>query len=316
MKRGIDLTAWVCVEDDEPIPKKPLVVSVSSVCVPTPSHHHGFHPDLLSPHSEDTDACDPYPCEDAQLSAADYYSTFIDRTKEQCEAESQAPQRSKEWKEARKFALTGSDFGSAAGLNPFCSPEELAKKKLWDTFKGNQATKWGSCMEDSAAEAFEEWARTTLDPQCKLHHFGLLKFKETPWLAVSPDGILEWTNNGTLQYDLVEFKCPTRTETEAHPYSKYCADTPPYYKAQMLGIWGYCNSHGFQYPLTDAWFVVWQPKTVWITRHSFTVQEWNDLFDKLKLWFFSKWLPALVWKYEGRLDEGHIQPTTKPLCLA
>jgi histidyl-tRNA synthetase len=40
---------------------------------------------------------------------------------------------SEEWKLARKFALTASDFGGAAGQNAFESPEELRNKNISET---------------------------------------------------------------------------------------------------------------------------------------------------------------------------------------
>jgi hypothetical protein len=309
-------------DDDEPPAKR---APDSSWRVETPAAHHDMAPSTLSPFVAKEDAVSGFPQRDSDdapaLTVREYFARFVERTSDACAAEAAAPQRSVEWKEARKFALTGSDFGSASGSNPYCAPQELVTKKLWNSFAGNDATKWGSTCEPLAGEAFLAWAQETLDPEAKLHSFGLLKWSATPWLAVSPDGVLEWTEKGVRRFDLVEFKCPTRISTEGHPYGKYPQDTPPYYRDQMLGIWGLVNENngividGEPRRLEQAWFVVWQPTTVWITLHSFALEEWTDLRGKLRKWYFGRFLPALVWHYQGLLEPGEAAPSSVPLDL-
>jgi putative phage-type endonuclease len=291
--------------------------------VETPKEHHEFHPTLLSPfEAGKVTKVQEYPSkeseEECDISVKDYFKKFIDRTEEQCKEEREAPQRSLKWKEARKFCLTASDFGSAVGHNPYCSPDELLKRKLWNSFDGNDATKWGTFSEPKAGEAFLAWAKKTLDQNAVLHEHGLLKWNKTPYLAVSPDGVLEWKDaEGKVHYDLVEFKCPMRTSTEAHPYAKYENNTPPYYKDQMLGIWGLVNSNGGidEHLLETVYFVVWQPTTLWITKYSFTMEQYNELFLQLKKWYFSKFLPSLVWYYNGYLDNEEVKPTSNAIDL-
>lgn len=321
MKRAFGFTVVDSdAEAEEPSPKRGPQPTMR---VETPASHHDMSPSCLSPFvaKEEAVAGFPQQGDEASLGVREYFARFVARSDEACASEAAAPQRSVEWKEARKFALTGSDFGSASGSNPFCSPQELVSKKLWNSFSGNDATKWGSTCEPLAGDAFLAWAQATLDPEVKLHSFGLLKWSKTPWLAVSPDGVLEWTDKGTKVFDLVEFKCPTRISTEGHPYAKYPHDTPPYYRDQMLGIWGLANENGGividgePRMLRDAWFVVWQPTTLWITLKSFTITEWTDLRAQLRKWYFGRFLPALVWHFHGQLEPGEAVPTSVPLDL-
>ena len=322
MKRSF---GFIVVDSDEEAEETcPKRGPRATLRVDTPAAHHDMSPSCLSPFVAREDGVSGFPTrgpDEPSLSVRDFFARFVARTPEACAAEAAAPQRSLEWKEARKFALTGSDFGSAAGSNPFCSPQELVTKKLWNSFAGNDATKWGSTCEPLAGEAFLAWARATLDPEAKLHSFGLLKWSPTPWLAVSPDGVLEWTDGGERVFDLVEFKCPTRISTEGHPYAKYPHDTPPYYRDQMLGIWGLANENGgievdgAPRPLRDAWFVVWQPTTLWVTPTSFQTSDWTELRAKLRKWFFGRFLPALVWNFHGMLERGEAAPTSAPLDL-
>lgn len=257
------------------------------------------------------------------LTAEQYYYKFIHRSADECKAEGEAAQRSIEWKRARQFAITGSDFGSAAGHNPYSSPDDLLKKKLWDVFQGNAATKWGTANEPRAAEAFLAYAKEHIASDAQLFEKGLLKFTDMPWIGVSPDGFLFYTNpvTGQKQLDLVEYKCPTRTETQDHPYAKYPSCTPPYYRDQMLGIWGYLNSHGGieiegkKYKLEKAWFTVWQPAQLWIVPHTFESSEWQTLLTALRKWYFGRYLPCLVWMYHGKLARGAIEPDRDAVTL-
>jgi putative phage-type endonuclease len=236
------------------------------------------------------------------LTLRHYYYKHIHRTPEECAREGEWEQRSEEWKNARKFALTASDFGAASGTNPFESSETLLQKKLYETFQGNAATLWGSTMEPLAAEAFLQYAKHSwgVEGSQKLHHPNLVKFSSSSWLAVSPDGVLEYMDSsGKKHYDLVEFKCPTKAPTGKHPYSKYEGNIPPYYASQMLGIWGYCNSNGGimiegrPVVLERVWFVVWQPSDLWVSPFVATQESWNALHVSLRKWYFELFLPSL-----------------------
>jgi putative phage-type endonuclease len=241
-----------------------------------------------------------------ELTLRQYYYKHIHRTPEECEQEGEWEQRSEEWKNARKFALTASDFGAAAGTNPFESTETLLHKKLEETFQGNAATQWGSAMEPFAAEAFLQYAQRRWGIEgsnVKLHHPNLVKFSSSSWLAVSPDGVLEYMDaSGKKHYDLVEFKCPTKAPTGKHPYDKYEGNIPPYYASQMLGIWGYCNSNGGlkiegrPVKLERVWFVVWQPSDLWVSPFEVTMEAWRDLHVSLRKWYFEHFLPSLYRK--------------------
>jgi hypothetical protein len=59
-------------------------------------------------------------------------------------------QGTQDWMDARKYRLTASNFGAAAGHNRFRSPEELVQDMLYGEFKGNDATRWGSEKETVA----------------------------------------------------------------------------------------------------------------------------------------------------------------------
>lgn len=241
------------------------------------------------------------------ISPTEFYDRFVKKTAEQLKQEQEAEQRSKEWLQAREVCLTASNFGTAAGRNPYSTPENLVREKLWNTFTGNAATEYGSLHEDDARISFETWFKQ-FEPESTLISKNLLRSIDCPWLGVSPDNILVH-EDGTL--DLVEYKCPAfRKYTIEHPYNKYKYNVPEYYYDQMQGIMGYLNNDlkilGSK--LTCAWFVVWQPKQTFITKIPFDQNYWTtSLYPKLHDWYFGLYLPALTHKYNGELDHGEIK---------
>jgi hypothetical protein len=202
------------------------------------------------------------------LSVKDFYMAYIARSPEQCASELAAPQRSLEWLNARRYAITASNFGSAVGHNSYQSPEALVHDKLWNSFCGNAFTQYGTFHETDAAEslklALNNQLRQTLEtiytletihnkPNIQnvmdasldswtLMEFGLIKHHEQPWMAVSPDGILVLKGSHGNVSILVEYKCPARLrDSDGHPYAKQPHNVPPYYMDQMQGIMGFFN---------------------------------------------------------------------------
>ena len=209
------------------------------------------------------------------LTATEFYDRFVRRTPEACIAELMAPQRSQAWLDARKHAITASNFGAASGNNKYEGPAELVISKLWSTFQGNEATRYGTFHEPDARASLEAALEGPLRPtlvdqyvkaitgrgrkavapeqvdaelQYSLFETGLLKHSAQPWMAVSPDGILRLTTDSDAAagvppvWLLVEYKCPARLrDAEDHPYKKDPHNVPPYYMDQMQGILGLFN---------------------------------------------------------------------------
>jgi putative phage-type endonuclease len=319
MKRSVSDMFGGCVDESEVPCKKPLLQDAWQSA--TPEHHWDIDYGAQVPKEQTEDEAEAFPTGDP-ITATDYYNKYVARTPEQCTSEGCAPQRSVEWKTARRFAITASDFGAALGNNAYCSPDDCVRKKVWDTFRGNDATQWGSTQEARAEEAFEAWAKANISEDAQLHTFNLTKFSEMPWIAVSPDGVVTYTKDGVLHADLVEYKCPTKTQTEDHPYRQHPKSTPPYYRDQMMGMLHYINANGGlpllgqQCKLEAAWFVVWQPRTLWVVKHEVDESEWTTrIFPGLRSFYFTKLLPAFVWYHNGLLQRGDIEPQSEALEL-
>ena len=249
------------------------------------------------------------------LTATQFYEKFVKRSQDECDAEREAKQGTKEWLEVRKLSLTASVFGAAAGSNPYQSPNQLLEEKLWGTFNGNALTVWGNEHEPHARESFIKWFKEFLSaryffagrsdsdyPIFELKEDNAIKFAAEPWLAVSPDGILYYEDaDGSKKVSLVEFKCPTRDNFDPlkSPYAKYEHGIPSYYKDQVQGICGYLNENKYAV-IEDIWFVVWRPSKTWITHlQADKAYYQNFLKPKLFAWYFKLYLPALTKKYNA-----------------
>lgn len=258
------------------------------------------------PEYSDSECSDDEEDEEVPLHTAQtFYDTYVARTREQVLSEEEAPQRSKRWLDARKYSLTASAFGAAVGSNPYMTSDELLHEKLWSTFKGNAATQYGSEHEVDAQASFEQFVHE-FEPNARLESRNLMKSEVCPWLAVSPDNLLH-REDGSI--DLVEYKCPAYLrDTEHHPYRKYPHNVPPYYMDQMQGIMGYLNTY-LNYDIQQAWFVVWQDKRTFVIKIPYNDDYFHEtLFPQLKLWYFQKYLPALIHKHNGDIQQGETKP--------
>jgi hypothetical protein len=77
---------------------------------------------------------------------------------------------------------------------------------------------------------------------------------------------------------------------------------------QMQGIMGYLNTF-MDFKIQQAWFVVWQEKRTFVTRIPYNREYFKDtLFPQLKVWYFKHYLPAMIHKYNGDIQQGEIKP--------
>ena len=212
------------------------------------------------------------------------------------------PQRTPEWIKYRSNRMTASNYGSAAGHNPHSKPRQLLMSLLWDTFKGNAATEYGTKNEPVAAKVYENFStqlakREDVANEMSFYYPGLIICQKHPWLAVSPDGLpcLKHHKSGKSHRFLLEIKCPFSKKLYPH--------IPHYYFDQIQGIMGI-----LQLPYCD--FVVWTPEVTQIRRYNFDVDYWTKvLYPRLHQFYFEEYLPRLILKEEGKLKQGELEPT-------
>jgi len=146
----------------------------------------------------------------------------------------QYEQRTPEWFNQRRNALTASDAPTALGENKYKSQWQLLLDKCGEgkPFTGNEATRWGNHYEDIAIEKYSQIKNK------EVLSFGLIIHPEYDWLGGSPDGI---TTDGIL----LEVKCPLRRKIIP-------GEVPEHYLAQVLLNLEICN-------LDEAHFIEFIP---------------------------------------------------------
>ena len=347
-------------EDQDEEEPHPVLAVGHTVDVPTPKKHTTIAPGFCKP----TTTKDKIPrrhhlvavgdrimtvqdCQalDREITVADFVRRYVSKTAQECDEEQRFPQRSPEWKRARKYCVTTSQFGAAAGLSPYSNPADVAKDKLWELFSGNDATYWGTKNEPKAESAYQSWCKADLYSKYLASHgrdkalaasrslvlqeHGLIKYPASPWMGASPDGVAVWTDpDGVVKRRLVEYKCPffLWQANGKHPYAKFDKKmgmpVPPQYHAQIQGVMGMFadederirskdpkrSSRQETWNIDECDFVVWQPKRLWVTRVARNETFWKAVLEpKLKAWFAKVYLPASVEQYNGNLGDEQIR---------
>lgn len=214
---------------------------------------------------------------------------------------SNIPQGTSAWLDVRKFRLTASNFGAAIGHNKYKSPRGLLRDMLWNKFKGNAATRWGTMHETTARDmyiaAMQRGVRNGESPytSVRVEEKGLQIHPKLPWLGSSPDGVVHVSTPGghTHQF-LLEIKCPFKK-------SFYSPTVPSYYNCQIQGMMAIMGL-----PYCD--FVVWVPGRMQVTRVQFDAHFWETtLLPGLTNFYFNLYVPALLAKAKGLLPCGEVE---------
>ncbi len=125
----------------------------------------------------------------------------------------------------RRKRLTASNVGSIAKMRKTTKRSSKVQSLLYSSFRGNQATRYGSANEDSARQQY------IADLVCEGHEVevkecGMFISLPSPWLAASPDGIICDQMDSSNILGLLEIKCPfnarDKTVAEACKSSSFC----------------------------------------------------------------------------------------------
>ena len=237
-------------------------------------------------------------------------------------SDANAPQRSDEWHKARSFAITASQFASAAHENPGMSAEKLLASKTFprrNGFQGNSFTEWGNLHEKHAEEAFVQFlcerknvtsireinasgvcTHWTFSDGSTLEHPQHIRHPDTQWLGFSPDALL-WEAD-RKEVALIEYKCPAyQRNGPGHPYAaKNSLCLPRQYMPQLQGSLLLLRA---QFPgvlCERAWFVVWQAHQFFVTHVPYVPAYATRTVNASSTFFRDRFLPACVAAIEER----------------
>jgi hypothetical protein len=238
-------------------------------------------------------------------------------------------QRSGGWMRERRFRLTGSNHGAAAGHAPDKSPTALLREMVWPELRPPPSTiaralmDYGVENEPVCAELLHAHAQAWAGPHGGRVGFaetGLRVSREHPWIGNSTDGelLVEWgdparrPSGGILgraprpgaEHELfhVEIKCPAhaKVEYESIPHKYYDQITSA--MALIDEEDGSPRSHA-------CLFSVWTPHRIQVSRFDFDAAYWhNELFPALRAFYWDRFLPAQIMRERGLLAEGEVRP--------
>ncbi|KAJ3640593.1 hypothetical protein Zmor_027148 [Zophobas morio] len=104
------------------------------------------------------------------------------------------------WAKEREIRVTASNFGRIYKLRPTTEIAKTVESLLYSTFRGNSHTYYGQQSEEKAVKCFE------INKNIKTERCGLFISKQFPYLAASPDRVLDDRSA------LVEIKCPSKSQ--------------------------------------------------------------------------------------------------------
>jgi len=117
-----------------------------------------------------------------------------------------------EWHEARRKGLGGSDIAAALGVSPWKTQLELWGEKTGlapSSFDGNEATEWGSKMENLLMEKYEE-----VNTDHRVLVQDSVSHKDYPFMRANVDGVIVDRSEGVRTLGVWEGKTSQNEWTE------------------------------------------------------------------------------------------------------
>ena len=211
---------------------------------------------------------------------------------------------SEQWKNERRKRLTASRVGGIVKMRKTTKRTKRVQELLYSTFQGNRATAYGTEMEEVSRQEYTLYQRQKGHPNLTVHTCGLCISVNTPWLAASPDGMVDDPSNPPQPFGLLEIKNPYSmrqlTLNEACISQAFCLK-----QQQSSGDISYKlkTTHDYYYQIQcqlycadRAWcdFVLRTEKALHVERVFRDYTWWDKQMPKLHSFYFSAVLPELA----------------------
>lgn len=192
------------------------------------------------------------------------------------------------WYEERKKRLTASNFGLIYSMRDSTNRQNIVNNLLHSNFKGNCYTDYGKENEINALNALENILNKKIQP-C-----GLFVHKDEPYLAASPDGLID-------NDFIVEIKCPYTAQNHT-PAEAIKRNLIKFANFDKNGL-HLKRTHKYYYQVqgqlfvTDrksCYFVIWTPKGLIYELINKDLQLWEKMLPKLNDFYFKHLLPNIL----------------------
>ncbi|XP_074645883.1 uncharacterized protein LOC141902143 [Tubulanus polymorphus] len=186
------------------------------------------------------------------------------------------------WFNERQYRLTASNFGLV--LNRKAAPTEkflsslITKKDL----SSIAAIQYGIDNEPFALSKYRNYMANS-GKHVDVLPCGLAMNRSFSWLGATPDGKIIVAD--TQSYGLLEIKCPYSFKDVTH--GKIQLKTSHHYYSQIQGQMGVCG-------LDFRDFVIYTKKGMSIQRIPFHQQFWDEMLDKISIFYLTHLAPYIV----------------------
>ena len=214
------------------------------------------------------------------------------------------------WINERRKRLTASKTGVIAKMRKTTKRSTKVHEIIYGNFRGNEATRYGCVMEDTARKEYVTYQQQKGHPSLTTIRTGLVVSMESPWLAASPDdrvhdpslspswGLAEYKNPYSARQMTLEEACTHVTsfclefkEIEGMKQYRLKRRHDYYFQVQCQL---YCDD--------KEWcdFVVRTDKDIHVERIQRDREWWKAQMPKLKQFYFDAMLPELACPRYGR----------------
>ena len=132
-----------------------------------------------------------------------------------------------QWIAERRKRMTASNIGCIAKMRASTKTSKKVQQLLYNSFRGNAATQYGTQMEELTRQKYQTYMKETGHSCLTVEKCGLFISIENPWLAGTPDGLVcDFADDCSQSLGLVEIKNPysaqCMTLSEAVKKSSFC----------------------------------------------------------------------------------------------
>lgn len=206
------------------------------------------------------------------------------------------------WINERRKRITASRVGGIAKMRATTKRSKKVQQLLYNTFRGNAATRYGTENEDTARQQYIIYMKQNGHPNLDVEACGLFVSLDNPWLAGTPDGLVHGSSDNSS--GLVEIKNPYSirdlTLSEAVKKPAFCLEKKgdDMYRLKRRHDYFYqvqCQLYCAMKEWCD--FVVRTGRDMHVERIHRDASWWNSNMAKLKTFYQN-------WPVQGTIREG------------
>jgi len=213
----------------------------------------------------------------------------------------QDPSLNSLWQQLRRPRLTASVFGTVVKRRK--NFEKLVETILYKPPPGSiPALEWGRSHEDNARQWYATYMTKQFGPSYTVRKTGIHISTTDPWLAASPDGVVEDpTQTEGRRCGLLEIKCPYSGRTMTPEIA--CQEVNQFCSSLMDGNVTLKSTHNYYYQVQGQlqitqlpWcdFLIWTPHGTALQRIERDDKLWTTIYPKLRSFYREYLLPELA----------------------